>query len=421
MRVLYFIGSYGPEVMGNASHEQTILALRRRGHDVDVLTQVTQPGKPLYMRAVHSGVSVFSVNLAARTGRTGGLLRKAAGQLLKYEYIPTLISAYRRQLRAHRYDLVHVEGAYPFGFVVALAGGSTPYMANVQGADVIDLPEADYGYRRFKLPRVAVRYALGRASLVRSISPLLTEYLVKEKLARPGQVVTVMRSIEESAFPPPDRSLDDFRAESRDALTRRYGIGLRRPVVMSLSRLHPFKGIEYLVDALPIVAREMRKRGAEPPWLLICGPSRSTESFGDYREFLSKRAERAGVAGHVIFTGQVPHEEVRYHLAGADVLVCPSIIEAQNKVVPEACAVGTPSVVTETTGITSYLAPMDACMSVPPRSAEAIAQSILRLLGEPDLYARLSRRAMEAAETMRVEALVPQLEAAWARCVKRET
>ena len=35
LRVLYFIGSYGPEAMGSASHEQTILALRERGHDLD--------------------------------------------------------------------------------------------------------------------------------------------------------------------------------------------------------------------------------------------------------------------------------------------------------------------------------------------------------------------------------------------------
>jgi glycosyltransferase involved in cell wall biosynthesis len=382
---------------------------------VDVLTQISEPGKPLYTRATYSGVPVYNVNLAARGGRASRLARKAAGHLLKYEYIPTLVSAYRRHLRVHNYDLIHVEGAYPFGFVVALAGGRTPYVANVQGADVIDLPEADYGYRRFALPRAAVKYALGRAALVRSISPLLADYLVGERLVERGRIVIVMRSIEASAFPPYGVSLEAFRAESRKSLSNRYGIGLPRPVVMSLSRLHPFKGLEYMVDAIPIVAREMRKLDAAPPWFLICGPSRSTESFGDYRDFLRNRAEELGVAGHVIFSGQVQHDEVRSHLAGADILACPSIIEAQNKVVPEACAVGTPSVVTQTTGIASYLTPLGACISVPPRSAEAIASSVLRLLGERELYAQVSRSALEAAKTLRVDALAPQLEAAWVR------
>ena len=79
-----------------------------------------------------------------------GLKRRTAARLFQYEYLPVLVQAYRRHLRSHQYDLVHVEGAYPFGFVAALAGGRAPYLANVQGADVIDLPEHDYGYRRFR-------------------------------------------------------------------------------------------------------------------------------------------------------------------------------------------------------------------------------------------------------------------------------
>ena len=50
------------------------------------------------------------------------------------------------------------------------------------------------------------------------------------------------------AFPPSDVSLQQLRAESRLALANKYGLGLGRPVVISLSRLHPFKGLEYLVD-----------------------------------------------------------------------------------------------------------------------------------------------------------------------------
>ena len=116
---------------------------------------------------------------------------------------------------------------------------------------------------------------------------------------------------------------------------------------------------------MKIVVAERRRQGTEPPWLVIGGPSRSTESYGDYRAFLQKRAEDAGVSNYVVFTGQIEHADVRGHLAGADIFACPSILEAQNKVVPEAAAVGTPSVVTETTGIASYLAPQQACVKAP--------------------------------------------------------
>ncbi len=406
--------------MGNASHEQMVLALRARGHDVDVFTQITEPGKPLYTKAVYSGVTVYQVNLTASGSRLGGWVRPLASKLLQYEYLPQIVAAFRRHLRTREYDLLHVEGAYPFGLVAALTAGKTPFLVNVQGADVIRLPEADYGYRRFRLPRAAVSFVFKRASLVRSISPLLADYIVGEGLVERERVEVILRSIEDSAFPPPGEQLDDFRSDSRREIGDRYGVGLNRPIVIALSRLHPFKGLEYLVDAIPQVIAARNAEGKQPPWFLICGPSRSTPNFGDYREFLLHRAADNGVASHIVFTGQVPHDEVRCHLASAHVLVCPSIIEAQNKVVPEACAVGTPSVVTSTTGITSYLAPLDACISVPPRDADAIAEGVLDMLNSSEAYSHLQQRALRAAETLRTETLAPKLESLWYRTAQQK-
>lgn len=418
LRVLYFIGSYGPDVMGNASHEEVVVELRKRGHEVDVLTQITEPGAPRYSRAVFSGVPVYRVNLAAAETRFGAVLGMLSRRALHYAYLPALMRAYRKQMR-RRYDLVHVEGAYPFGFVAALASGRTPYVANVQGADVIDLPDYDYGYRRFPLPRLAVRRALSQATAIRAISGLLKDYLISEKLASSQKIAVVYRAIEAAAFPSEGETLSNLRARGREMLGERYGIGLPRPVVMTLSRLHPFKGLEYLVDALADVVRQRRDQDREPPWLVIGGPSRTTESYGDYRLFLEKRAEERGVASYVVFTGQIEHDEVKLHLAGADVFACPSILEAQNKVVPEAAAVGTPSVVTETTGIASYLAPLGACLTVPPADATALANAVLALLGDAAYHGGLQQHALRAAESLRVENVAPQVEEVWLKAAGR--
>lgn len=430
LRVLYFIGSYGPDVMGNASHEETVLALRERGHSVEVLTQVTRPGDARFRKEMYAGVPTYLVNLAAKgrgdlLGRFMGFPEKVmtwgAERFMRYEYIFALLNAYKRHLSRYHYDLVHVEGAYPFGWVAARGSGKTPYMVNVQGADVIDLPDYDYGYRRFRLPRIAVKQALDKAGLIRVISDLLGDYLVNEELAQRERIKVILRAIEREAWPPRGTPLDTLRAQGRESLAHKYGAGSSRPVVMALSRLHPFKGLEYLVDAMKPISEALKAEGKEPPWLIIGGPSRTTENYGDYREFLRKRAEKAGVANLVLFTGQVEHSLVREHLAGADVFVCPSILEAQNKVVPEAAAVGTPSVVTETTGIASYFAPHDACVSIPPRSADAIADAILKLLRDPDYHAQISQNALKIAETLRVENVAPKVEAAWYRAAGRET
>src|SRR5688500_8978708 len=94
LRVLYLIGSYGPKVMGNASHEEMVLALKDRGHHIDVFTQITEPVKPLYTRAVYSGINAYQVNLAASGSRLAGIVRPIAARLLQYEYLPQLVAAF---------------------------------------------------------------------------------------------------------------------------------------------------------------------------------------------------------------------------------------------------------------------------------------------------------------------------------------
>jgi glycosyltransferase involved in cell wall biosynthesis len=57
----------------------------------------------------------------------------------------------------------------------------------------------------------------------------------------------------------------------------------------------------------------------------------------------------------VTFLGKVPPAEALDLLAGADVLAVPSHLESMNRVCVEAAAVGTPFVVTQTTGVAGWL------------------------------------------------------------------
>src|SRR5207248_8889985 len=90
MKVLYFIGSYGPEAMGSASHEQTILALRDRGHQVEVLTQINQPDVGRYTRVEYAGVPVYRVNLSPKSKVQSMPLSEAKGPKSSLLRLPTL-------------------------------------------------------------------------------------------------------------------------------------------------------------------------------------------------------------------------------------------------------------------------------------------------------------------------------------------
>lgn len=101
-----------------------------------------------------------------------------------------------------------------------------------------------------------------------------------------------------------------------------------------LSRIHPKKGLESLIDAWAL---------ARPPgWeLVIAGPDE-----GGHRAAVGKRAAALGPGAAVRFLGPVPDAEKWDLYAAADVFVLPTASENFGVVVAEALASGTPAITT---------------------------------------------------------------------------
>ncbi|MGH3295366.1 MAG: glycosyltransferase family 4 protein, partial [Trebonia sp.] len=97
---------------------------------------------------------------------------------------------------------------------------------------------------------------------------------------------------------------------ARKAIRDRHGLG-DRPVVVCVSRLVPRKGQDTLLRAWPAVIGKIPDAA-----LLIVGR-------GPYAKALRQRAEQAGVAGSVVFTGPVPQDELPAHYAAGDVFSMP--------------------------------------------------------------------------------------------------
>ncbi len=428
MRLSYLIGSYSTDLMGNVHHEEVIQALRAAGLDVAVLTLIAERAAPALARTTIHDVPVWQINALAGRGPAAALARRLSGRLFHYEHFLPLVAALRRFYRAHAYDLVHAEAAYPFGAAAWLAlrgrGGATrpPLVVNIQGADVIAIPAQDYGFRRWALPRLLVGRTLAHAAVVRSISPHLAGY-VTALGADAGRVLTVPRAIEGLAYPPEDVPLPAYRAAARAALVARYGLDpaaeAGRGWVMFVGRLHPFKGLEYLVAALPTLNAAVAPPGSgvPPPRLWLCGPSRATEHYGDFAADLRRRADALGVGAQLTFTGQLPRADVREHLAAADVVCIPSVVEAMNRVTLEATVVGTPVVVSESTGIAAYLAPLGACVAVPPRAPDALAAAIGALLTDSAHHAAVAAAALQAAAAFRTERVAAAMRALYLRAL----
>jgi glycosyltransferase involved in cell wall biosynthesis len=174
--------------------------------------------------------------------------------------------------------------------------------------------------------------------------------------------------------------------------------------VVSLNRLHPFKGIVDLVEAVPHV-----QRAGIQPQALIIGPNRTTPRFGDYGAHMRRRAEELGVADAVLFTGAVPHEQTLGYLAAADAVVVPSVAESFSRVVVEAAAAGTPAVVTRTTGVSDYVAQASCGLVVEPRDPASLGAALARLLGDRELWCALAARCPAFAEGFRSQKIADEL------------
>jgi glycosyltransferase involved in cell wall biosynthesis len=397
--ILYFIPRYDPALMGNRIHAEVIEHWRTRGVDAEVIALAA--GINRVTSAVYDGITVHQ--LPASSGLPAKAANRALGALTHYPYLAGALIHYQRFLAARRYELVHVETAFPLGAVAALAANRPPLAVTLPGADVMAEPEFDYGYGRFRAVRALLGMVFRRADVLRADSPQIRSLAIRLG-AGPAKVRAIPYNITVDSYPPAERSLATIRAGARAGIIAEHQLDPQRPIVVSLNRLHPFKGIEYLVEAVPFA-----QAGSIRPQVLIIGPNRSTPRFGDYGAYLARRAEALGVAGDVVLTGGVPHERTLDYLAAADAVVVPSVAESFSRVVVEAAAAGTPSIVTRTTGVSDYVAEWGCGLVVEPRSGEAIGRALGQLLSDRALWRQFAERCPAMAARFRSSVIADEL------------
>jgi glycosyltransferase involved in cell wall biosynthesis len=138
--------------------------------------------------------------------------------------------------------------------------------------------------------------------------------------------------------------------------------------ILFLSRLHPKKGIEFLLQAGAI----LRDRGV-PVQLLIAGP-------GDehYTKKLKRLTSRLGMEDHTEFLGMVRGIEKRSLFQLSDVFALPTYQENFGLVIAEAMACGTPVVTTRGTDIWREI--MEAGARIADMNPESLASELHEFL-----------------------------------------
>jgi glycosyltransferase involved in cell wall biosynthesis len=221
-----------------------------------------------------------------------------------------------------------------------------------------------------------------------AVSQASRERLVRFLGLAPSSVTVVPNAVELGRFDAP-------AAPARAAIRAAWGIPTAAPVLGSLARLSPQKGLTYLVTAMPSIL------AAHPDtYALVVGE-------GYLREELEAQARSLGVDQRMLFVGY--HANTVDYLRAMDLFVLPSLYEGMPLSILEAMGAGLPVVATAVDGTPEAVLDGETGLLIPAADPAALATAIDALLADPDRAARMGLAGRARAEGLSETALLDRV------------
>ena len=368
-RILHIYKDYYPVLGGIENHLRTLAeAQAARGHSVTVL--VTSRTRQTHQAEMNGVRIIFA-----------GRLATAASTPLSLA-LPLC-------LRREPADIAHLHFPYPMGDLAHWLAGRARRTVISYHSDIVRQKNLLRLYAPF------LRMALRRADRIVATSPRYIE--TSPFLApRAAKCVVVPYGIHPERF----EQVDPAQVA---ALREPY----HTPLILFVGQLRYYKGVEFLIRAMPQVAGHA--------WLI--GSDTTTR-----RTELEALAGSLGVADRVTFLGEQDARLPAYFRA-CDVFVLPSIerSEAFGIVQLEAMASGKPLVSCDVgTGVAWVNQHEVTGLVVPPRDPAALAAALNRLTADPGLRARLGAAGQQRVRTeFTVEKMVDRIEAVYQAALDR--
>ena len=174
------------------------------------------------------------------------------------------------------------------------------------------------------------------------------------------------------------------RGDARRAL----GLAPTIPVALFFGYIKPYKGLQVLLESLPLVKAVLGK-----VTLLVAGEL--MEPRARYQELIS----RLDLAGEVRWDeGYIPDRCSSLYFAAADVVVLPYLEASSSGVLLNAYACSRPVIASSVGGIPEQLEDGQSGCLVPPGDPTALAAALIRVLGSSQLAERMGSGGLQLLE-----------------------
>ncbi len=194
-----------------------------------------------------------------------------------------------------------------------------------------------------------------------------------------------------------DRGYTRPTKEAVAAVREKFAIPEDTVVAVTVGRFVEQKGHRCLIDA----ARRITAAFPRVVFLLL--------GDGPLRGELEAMIARFGLERHFLLAGM--REDVDAILAGADMMIHPSIEEPFGIALLEGMRAGLPIVASRVGGIPEVVREEETAVLVEPRQSEAIAEAVIRLLEDPSLRETLGAAGHRRwREEFRIDVMVDRVE-----------
>ncbi|MCG9129039.1 glycosyltransferase family 4 protein [Candidatus Poribacteria bacterium] len=172
-------------------------------------------------------------------------------------------------------------------------------------------------------------------------------------------------------------NLETFQSVKRDTNPKKVRI-------LSIGRLIPRKGFQFLIRALPqVIDKAIHEFEIE-----IVGD-------GPYQDELIGLAENLNVISQLHFSGSVPYSDLPQKYYEADVFILPSLAEGMPLVVLEAMGTGLPIIASRVQGIEELVAENVNGALFDPGDVDELANCLIRIINNGEMRVEMGKKSTQ--------------------------